>query len=187
MYVKHIIAMILAGGVLFFMFSCREYRMYKYNPVELSLNGGDLVVVLEGTYGKNREVEGKKIAEFTYPYHLQFFVSVPYEKSFNGLLVKDVELVGLNSSRHYQLGEKKASKVNDPRARSNPRAKARTAIVIFGPMLADDYEYENFSLRAKIVIYGERGRVLEESISILIDTNFEKKKRSDWFDGIMSA
>lgn len=170
-----------------YMFGCREYRMYKYKTSESDLSVGRLFVSLDGSYGENQQVSGKEIAEYSFPYSLRFIVSIPYGKPFEGLLVKDVELVGEKTLRHYRLGEKKAAKINDPRARTDPKAKARTAIVSFGPLLADEYEYENFTLNATIITTGENGEVIEESISILLKTDFKKEKRSDWFDGEMSV
>ena len=187
MNVKRNISIFLIGGILMFMFGCREYRMYEHKTVKYDLSGGRVYVSLEGMFGENREVRGKKITDFTFPYWLNFFVSIPYGKPFEGLLVKDVELVGEKTLRRYRLGEKKAARINDPRAGIFPNAKARTAIVSFGPLLADEYEYENFILNATILTTGENGEVIEDSISILLRTSFRKEYRNDWLDEQLSV
>ena len=189
MNVKRNISIFLIGGILMFMFGCREYRMYEYKGLTYDLSDGSVYVNLVGRFGENREVRGKKIADYTFPYRLRFIVSIPYGKPFEGLLVKDVELVGEKTLRRYRLGEKKAARINDPRAGiyPKPKAKARTAIVLFGPLLADEYEYENFILNATILTTGENGEVIEDSISMLLRTNFRKEYRNDWLDEQLSV
>ncbi len=180
--VKNICAVII-GVFLMLMFGCREYRMYEYTGSTYRLSNGSLFVSLDGSFGENKEVNGNKIADYSYPYFLRLTVSIPYGEPFEGLIVRDVELVGEKTKRHCRLGEEKAAKINDPRLRTDPEAEARTALVSFGPLTDDDIEYENFTLNATILTVGGDDTVAEESISISIKTNFRKEKRNDWLEG----
>ena len=48
-----------------FIFSgCREYRLYRYAPLEVVIDDCSILVTVLGQYGESFEVDGKKLAEW---------------------------------------------------------------------------------------------------------------------------
>lgn len=168
------------------MFGCREYNLYQYKPVTLSVLGGELVVALEGTYGQNYEKDGKKLADFGAPYSLRFMLSMPYEFGLSELVVKDVEVVGEESRKRVVLLDTNSRKVKDPRKRSNPDAEFRTVIASISDLSSGKFLYETYHLTATVVVHEDNKSFREESISIRLETDYKTEQRSDWFDKNMS-
>lgn len=170
-----------------FMFGCREYNLYRYEPVTLEVLGGSLVVAAEGTYSQNYSDDGKKSANFSYPYTLQFMLAMPYEHDITGLRITSIELTGDESGKTILLPDIQSDKVNDPRKRTDPNAEARTVIASVGGLTSEKFSYESYVLKATVVVLGEDGVEKKEEISVFLKTSFTKEKRSDWFDKNMSV
>lgn len=185
MILKRAKVFLIAFSVMF-MFGCREYHLYKYDPVTLDVLGGELVIALEGTYGQNYTEEGKRLADYGAPYSLQFMLAMPYEFDLSGIEIKNIQAVGERSKTRISLPEVSSSKVKDPRKRTDPNAKARTVIASIGGLTTEKLSYETYLLTAIVVVYEDKGKTREESISVRLETSYKKDRRSDWFDKNMS-
>lgn len=172
--------------VALLMIGCREYHLYQYEPATTDILNGRLTISVIGMYGQNQTNDGKKHAEYGYPYSLQFILEMPYEYDIEGLRIANIELAGLDSGNIFTLPNVQSNKVNDPRATIDPDADARTVIVSIGGLTADRFKYEDYSLQATVAILGS-GELRYEVISVSLLTNFKKQKRSDWFDKLMSV
>lgn len=175
----------LMVGVLF-MFGCREYQLYQYKPVTVDVAGGEVFVELVGMYGENYEKDGKRKADFTYPYTLRFVFEAPLDYEFTRFTVTDVKVVGGKSGKEAFLPDLKSGKLHGP-DKYYPDLKSRIAKASLGGLGSDRFEYEDLSLRATVIIYNGDTKVSEEAVSILLKTNFKKSNRSDKFDEYMSV
>ncbi|MCP5144812.1 MAG: hypothetical protein H6978_08315 [Gammaproteobacteria bacterium] len=169
------------------MFGCREYNLYRYEPVTLDILGGSLVVAAEGSYGQNYSYDGKEYADFSNPYTLLFMLSMPYEHDIAGLRITNIDLTGDESGKTISLEDTQSDRVNDPRKRTDPKAEARTVIAAVGGLTSEKFSYESYVLTATVVVLGKDGTEKKEEISVLLKTSFTKQKRSDWFDKYMSV
>ncbi|TQV78901.1 hypothetical protein FKG94_12860 [Exilibacterium tricleocarpae] len=169
-----------------FMTACRVYNLYQYKPLALDVLGGELIVSLEGTYGENYEKDGKRFADFGAPYNLKFMLSMPYEYDLVEIQIRDIEIVGEKSKRKFFLPDTGSKKIKNPRNRSNPDATARTVIASVGNLSSEDFEYEPYSLTATVVVYASETSFREEEISLRLETDYKRERRSDWFDKNMS-
>lgn len=169
------------------MLGCREYNLYQYHTVTQAMLGGELVLAVEGTYGKNYSEGTHRRAELSYPYTLQFMFAMPYERDFTGFKVTHIELVGDESQEVLKLPDVQSDNVKDPRQRTDPDAEARTVIATIGGLTADTFRYENYTLKATVIVLGKQGKPKQEVISIRIETDFKQEQRSDWFDNNMSV
>ncbi|MBV1878000.1 MAG: hypothetical protein KUG79_10205 [Pseudomonadales bacterium] len=183
---KFIKTTLLLGAVMTLLSACREYSLYQYHAATLEVLGGDLVVALEGTYGKNLTLDGQDRATYGFPYSLKFMLSMPYERELKGLTVKDLVTIGEKSNRRIELPDIESFKVKDPRKRSDPSALAKTVIASLGNLTSKDLDYENYTVKATIIVHGNNNNQREEKIKLKLNTNFKKEKRSDWLDGKLS-
>ena len=167
------------------MLGCRECNLYKYKPVEFDIFGGNMVVAVEGAYGQNYSDGGKKYVDFGHPYTLQFMLSIPYEKEVSGLKIVNIEIIGDKSKKITKLPELQSNKVNDPRARTDPNAEARTIIASLGGLTANNFSYETYHLSADVILTKKDDSDSKEAISITLEAIKSKERRSDWLDGFM--
>ena len=163
------------------MFGCREYHLYKYDPVSLKLLDGELTVNLEGTYGENYTNNVVKLADFGAPYTLQFMLSMPYEHELYKLMITNVVLTGEESGRVSSLENTESVRVKDPRIR-NPDAQARTIIASIGNLGPERFKYENYVLSANVAVYSNSSSFKEKTITAFLKKNYQKDNRSDWLD-----
>jgi len=179
------IALMFLSFIMMLTPGCREYHYYRYKAVVVEMLGGELTINLEGTYSENYKKDGKKFADWGFPYNLQFMLSLPFEHNFLKLAVKDIALIGKKSSRHFSFSDIESYKVKDPRLRSNPNARGKTVMTSVR-VTHDTFEYETYILKATVVVYENSETFKEKMISVLIETDFKKESRSDWFDKKMS-
>ena len=176
---------LLMAGVLF-MFGCREYQLYQYKPVTFDFAGGEVFVELIGIYGENYELDGKRKADWTYPYTLRFVFEAPLDYEFTRFTVTNLKVVGKKSGREVLLPDLKSGRVHEP-DKYYPDLTSRIAKASLGGLGSDRFEYEDLSLRATVIIYDGDTKISEEAVSILLKTNFKKSNRSDKFDEYMSV
>lgn len=166
-----------------FTFGCREYHIYEYKPVITKILDGKLVVQIVGSHGKGYEKDGKKYADYSFPYHLVFHFALPSENKLHKMVVKNLKITGIKSGRKYILPEKASTKIHGP----IPEDKTYSTKVIVTGINSLDYEYEPFNLQATIEIYQNGTDFSEENIAIELETDFKKEKHSDWLDRLMSV
>ena len=142
---------------------------------------GEFTVNLEGSYSENYEKDGKKLADWGFPYSLQFIYSVPKEQRLHKIIVKDIQFTGEETGRQYKLPDIENSRVRVPEdyGLSGDEKIIRASA---GLLAADNYKYEAYTLEATVVIYEDADSFKEESVTLKIETNYRKEKRSDWFD-----
>ena len=172
--------LLVLGAVMLTLIGCREEHRYEYRPVELSLFGGKLEIIADGQYGANYEQDGKKKLDYGYPYHIRFAYVVSSEQNLKFFSIKNLQLIGQRSNSEHSLGNKE-----DGRVRNINDEK----FIMFsaGPLTADEYEYQNYILKAKVVIYRTETDFEEQDIEVLLETEYRKERRSDWFDEKMSV
>lgn len=178
------LSMILSSVLL--LFGCREYSMYTYKPVVVPLLGGELSIVVQGSYGENYSEDGKEKADYSYPYALIFGVNMPLEFELSKLAVTNIELLGESSQRLTSLPDLESHRVYEP-SEIGPNSTFRSARALISSLDSETLEYENYLLTATIVVFEDDEIFREESISIRLLTNFHTERRSDWFDEEMSV
>jgi hypothetical protein len=163
------------------MFGCREYYMYAYKPVSEPLFEGELTVLLEGSYGKGYVVEGKKKADFSFPYTLTFELQLPSEVGLSRMVVKDIVLLGESSQLESKLPDVESKIVYGPSVQDPNRTFKNTRAVIKA-LEAGKNEYENYLLSATIIVFSTSDEFRETDVSVELITNFRTEKRSDKYD-----
>ena len=56
-----------------------------------------------------------------------------------------------------------------------------------GVLTAEEYEYQNYRLKATVIIYKTVTEFEEKTIDVLLETDYSRERRSDKFDEIMSV
>jgi hypothetical protein len=162
--------------------------MYEYKYTTVSILGGKLGIELSGTYSKSYRKDGRRYADFGFPYSLLFTLTMPYEKSLYKLAIKDAELVGQLSSKSYRLPDTESDDVMDPRIQTYfSEMDGRFLVASLGAITSDKYEYENFILRATVQVYEDKDNFDEKKIEVMLETDFGKEYRSDTFDKMMGV
>lgn len=184
---KNRLKLIVLSAILIFLGGCRQYNLHEYKPVQVDILSGTLFVHLEGMYGKNYNKEGKRQADFGFPYSLMFTFSMPYTHEFSRFAVQKITLTGEESKVELIFPDVNNAKIKDPRSRDNSNADARRSIVSFRALLEDVHDYEDYRVRANIVVCYEKDRCNEQEIDVGLKTDFKIERRSDWLDRIMSA
>ena len=162
---------------IFFMslLGCREEHRYEYKSSEIDIFDGRLTVVAIGSYGENYEKDGKAMLDWGFPYSLQFTYVVPLDEPIIGLEIDDIRLIGGETGDEHVLP---SLTNNDVRNYSQERLVRVSA----GPLTSDEYKYQNYTLEASVIVEMVDGEFKRSEISILLETDYKKGKRSDWFD-----
>lgn len=164
---------------------CRQYNMYGFKSVTSDLLGGELLVYVQGSYGENYTVDGKKMADWAHPYCLSFAVQMPLELNLHKIIVKGIDLVGEESKKLNSLPTLESSRVYRPD--TDQDAKVMRTRAVYCEKSSDEFEYETQLLSATIVVYFDEETFREETISIELETDFRKNWSNDWIDEKMSV
>lgn len=179
---------ILMASLLFYLYFSRVYNFYSYDTVSKDIIGGaELVVILEGTYSENYEKDGRKMADWSFPYYLEIYVHVPDNKKFCKLVIENIKLIGQKTGKQHVFSNVETDEIRDLSEFPGTDEEGRNAIIIIGPIDKDNYAYEDYLLTAKIKIYLTSEIFEEENVQILLKTDYYKRWRSDWFDEFMSV
>jgi hypothetical protein len=172
--------MYIMAFVLSFIFGCREYRYYQYSSVSENLFDGRITVKVMGTYGENYEIDGKKMAEWSFPYRLHFDIEVPLDYQVEKVAITEIKLRGLESGLVSLLKNSSTDKI-----RLDKDSGMNHAFIAIGDVDRNSLCYEDFVLRFKVeLLSGEKS--VEKEVDVVIRTDFKKGARSDWFDEKMS-
>ena len=158
---------------------CRIVNYYAYKPIQEEILGGTLEVNVIGGYGENYEQSGIKRLDWGFPYFLQFSYVVPNEDGLSNLEINNIILVAENSGEKYSL-----SSVQSDDVRSYGRGNLIR--VSAGPLTADEYSYQNYTLSAELLIHSSPGNMQSQEIIFHLETDFRTEKRSDQFDEVTS-
>ena len=180
------IMLLLSGILIFLLCGCRTIHHYEYELVELPLLNGELWIVVNGRYGESYVKDGRKMTDHTFPYWIMFTFDVSPGHKLHKLVVKDIELVGEESGRHVRLPD-----IQTDQVRFYEQTKINLAIKqareSAGPLTADGYEYENYTLRATVIVYRDDTLYESEAISVRLVTKYWKEYTNDSFDEFMDV
>ena len=171
--------LLLFGMLIMSLLGCRTIHHYEYELVELPILNGELWIVVNGRYGESYEKKGRKMIDHTFPYWIQFTFEVPPGQKLHELIIKDIELVGEDTGRHVRLPD-----IQTDQVRLYTMKQARQSA---GPVTADGYEYENYTLRATVIVYRDETRHESETISVRLVTKYWKEYTNDSFDAFMNS
>ena len=171
---------LLVGILIMGLLGCRDVHLFKYKYLEMDLFDGMLAVNPIGFYGKNYEKGGKKLAAYSFPYSIQFTYITTVSDGFSKIVIKDVELFGEKTKTRHMLEGIESEQVKD-------YGDKRQVRVSLGPLTKEEYEYQNYQLKATIIFYKTATEFEQKNIDIFLETDYSKERRSDKFDEIMSA
>ncbi len=174
MFLKVVLFFVL-GLLLMSSISCREVQNYRYNYTEFELFEGILGVNLVGRYGENYEEDGKKLLDYGFPYNLQFTYAIPPDSELYAVTIQNIKLVSKETGASFNVLDVTSKKVRTYDTRKLVRIST-------GPLTSDQYNYEDYYLNADVLIYKNADHPQEESISVLLKTDYKKEIRNDWFD-----
>jgi len=169
--------------LLLVLFGCREVNIYQYKSVTLNVLGGELLIQVTGTYGEDYTKDGKRFLDYGFPYYLNISFETPIVNKLSVLQIKNIEILGEESGNKFTLPNTECKKVKGP-TKSNP--DTTWCIAIVSGITSDEHVYENYQLTAKIIVIDKHDNAKEKLISILLETDFSKGRRSDKFDESMS-
>lgn len=172
--------LLVLGICIVTLFGCRQINHYGYAIVEIDLFGGNFGIDVVGRYGKEYKKEGKDSLDWGSPYDVIFDYVITPGGDLVKLSVKDIRLIGEKTGTYHTLKDIQGDKVRVYGERKFIRISA-------GPLTADEYEYQNYILKAKVVIYRTETDFEEQDIEVLLETEYRKERRSDWFDEKMSV
>jgi len=172
--------LLIIGVLAMALFGCREIHHYGYKYVELDLFGGKLAVNTVGDFGKNYEKNGKKLADYKFPYHIQFTYILTSSDDLSKIIIQNAELIGEKTNTRHTLEAVQSEK-------SKVYGEKKQIRVSVGPLTADKYEYQNYTLKATVIIYKTATEFEEKELEVLLKTEYRKERRSDSFDKIMSV
>lgn len=178
--------LLLTGILIMSLCGCRTIHHYEYEHIEFPFMDGKLVMVVNGRYGESYVKDGRKMTDHTFPYWIQFTYRVLPGDKLHKLIIKDIELVGEDSGRRIRLEDIQTDEVRVyEQTKINPAIKqARESA---GPLAADGYGYENYTLRATIIIYRDETHYESEEITIQLVTKYWKEYTNDSFDAFMDV
>ena len=168
-------ALLMVGVFAMALLGCREVHRYDYKLAELSLLDDKFIINVIVHYGKNYEVKGKKQLDFGAPYNIVFDYVVKPNDALTKLVVKDIQLIGEKTGSKHLLTDIQGDKIRVYGERKLIRISA-------GPLTAEEYEYQNYTLKATVIVYKTEAEFEEQGISVLLKTDYSKERRSDWFD-----
>ncbi len=172
--------LMIVGAVTVTLFGCREIHYHGYEFLELDLYNGVLAINTIGFHGQGYEVEGKKMADYGFPYHIQFTYISTSSDELSKMVIKDIKLFGENTSTLHTLKSIQSETVKVFGEKKQIR-------VSLGPLTKKEYEYQNYTMKATVVIYKTETEFYKEKIEVLLKTEYRKERRSDWFDKKMSV
>ena len=167
--------LLMVGVFTMALLGCREVHRYDYELVELSLLDGQFIVNVIGHYGKNYEEKGKKKLNFGTPYNIALDYVVKPNDALIRLVVKNIHLVGEKTGSKHILDDIQGDQVRVYGERKLIRIAA-------GPLTAEEYKYQNYTLKATVIIYKTETEFEKQDITVLLKTDYSKERRSDWFD-----
>ncbi len=185
---QRIFRLLLSGILMMALFGCRTIHNYEFELVELPLLGGELDIFVNGTHSKSYVKDGRKMTDHTFPYWIMVTFSVPNDHELHKLIIKDIELVGEDTGNHIRLQDVEDDRVMFYTQRDNKKhIGMKFGRVLAGPLTADGHEYENYTLRATVVVYRDATRYESEAISVRLVTKYSKDYTNDSFDAFMDV
>ena len=172
--------LLVLGVFIMALSGCRQVNHYGFEFVEQSLLEGSLSILVNGRYGEEYKKDNKNYLDWTSPYYIQFTYSVYPDSVLNKMVIKDITLAGKETGITHVLDDIKADDFRVYEKRAFFRKSA-------GPLTADKYEYQDYILKATVVIYRTDTDFEEQEIEVLLKTEYRKERRSDWFDEKMSV
>ena len=179
------VMLLLTGILILSLCGCRTIHHYEYEGINLPILGGELIIIVNGRYGESYVRDGRKMMDHTFPYWIQLTFRVSPNEKLHKLIIKDIELVGEKTGRRVRLPDIQTDQVRFyEQTKINPAVKqARESA---GPLTADGYEYENYTLRATVIVYRDDTRHESEAISVRLVTKYWKEHTNDSFDEFMN-
>ena len=172
--------LLVLGTFIVVLLGCRQVHHYGYAIVEMDLFGGNFGIDVVGQYGKESKKEGKDLLDWGAPYSIIFDYVISPNDTLVRIAIKDIQLTGKKTGFQHTLADIEGDKVRIYGERKLIRISA-------GPLTADEYEYQDYILKATIVIYRTETDFEEQEIEVLLKTEYRKERRSDWFDKLMSV
>lgn len=179
MYILNRLVVII-GVFIMALSGCRQVNHYGFEFLEQSLLGGSLSILVNGRYGEEYKKDNKNYLDWASPYYIQFTYSVSPNGVLNKMVIKDITLAGKETGITHVLADIEADDFRVYEKRAFFRKSA-------GPLTADKYEYQDYILKATVVIYRTDTDLEEQEIEVLLKTEYRKERRSDWFDEKMSV
>lgn len=180
------VMLLLTSILIISLCGCRTVHHYEYEIVELPLLDGELWIVVNGRYGESYVKDEKKMTDHTFPYYLMFTMDVPREHKLYKLIIKDIELVGEDTGRRVRLPDIQSEQVRYY-TQNNEHAGMKYLRESAGPLTADGYEYESYTLRATVIVYRDETHYESEVISVRLVTKYWKEYTNDSFDAFMDV
>ena len=168
------------------LWGCAVIHHYEYEGVEFPVLGGEFVLIVNPRYGEPYEKNGTTMLDSTFPYYLQFTYRVPHYHKLYRLAIKEIELVGNDSGRRIRLEDIQTDEVRIYE-RNNNEPAIRQAREIAGPITAESYGYENYTLRATIIIYRDKTHYESEELTVQLITKYWKEYTNASFDAFMHS
>lgn len=178
--------LLLIGMFVMSLFGCRTIHHYEYEYVELPVLGGELSVVVNTSYGEPYEKEGKKMIDNGFPYFISFNLDVFGRDKLHKLIIKNIELVGEETGRRSRLQDIQTDRVRFYKE-SKEHVGKKYLRVSTGPLVAEQHEHENYTLRATVVVYRDETHYESEEITIQLVTKYWKEYTNDSFDAFMNV
>ena len=180
------VMLLLTGILIMSLWGCRTIHHYEYELVELPLLDGELWIVVNGRYGASYVKDGRKMTDHTFPYYFMFTFEVPTGHKLHKLIIRDIELVGEDTGRRAYLQD-----IQSEQVRYYTQSKEHVGMKYLresaGPLTADGHEYENYTLRATVIVYRDETRYESEAISVRLVTKYWKELTNDSFDEFMDV
>lgn len=167
-----LIALLLIG--------CRTENRFVYDLSKSSFMDNNLKIFLGYGYGPNYEVDGMAMIDYGYPLLISFSYVTTDEAKLDKLEIEDFQIIDVKNNNVVFELNKTVSKVE------TYKEKKVTKLSI-PPLDKENLSYQNYILKAKVLVYKSADEVVEEDIEVLLETNFNTNKRWDWFDKIMSV
>ena len=182
MLIMHIInrLFVIVGVFIMALSGCRQVNHYGFKIVEQSLLDGNLSILVNGRYGEEYKKDNEDYLDWASPYYIQFTYSVAPERVLNKIVIKNITLEGSEAGKSHVLAD---IDTDDFRVYEDRALFRKSA----GPLTVDEYEYQDYVLKATVVVYRTETDFEEKEIEVLLKTEYRKERRSDWFDEKMSV
>ncbi|WGL18433.1 hypothetical protein PVT68_09075 [Microbulbifer bruguierae] len=154
---------------------CKEVKYYGYELASQELSGGVLRINFVGNYREAYEESGGSFLEWGFPYNLQFSFSCSGRCVVEGLVIKEVKLLGLKTNNQYEFSD---LGFGDPKLYDG-RKVFRASI---GPLTAENFQYEDYQISGVAQLVNSGSQVVREEFVLFLKTDFRIEKRSDFFD-----
>ncbi|NHN38975.1 hypothetical protein G8764_16825 [Pseudomaricurvus alcaniphilus] len=161
------------GVLLVSLFGCREVHHYGYKYYEQQMLGGVFSIDVVGRYGENYEEGERKFLDWGFPYNIHFGFRFA-DGEISRLEIINIQLIGVDDNKKYTLGDVGTNRVRDYSGKKLLR-------VAVGPLIKENYQYQDYLLKATIVFHGSSG-IEKLDLSVVLEKEFRTESRSDWFD-----